>query len=82
MMARGRKKEIEVSENRKPRTEKDENLDEIIEHTDAAKSHLKRASRVAESSGDKDGAKEIDEAAEKIEKIEKKYEGIRDKKSG
>jgi hypothetical protein len=66
----------------RPKTEKEENLDEIIEHTDAAKSHLKRASRVAESSGDKDGAKDIDEAAEVVEKIGKKYEGIRDKKSG
>ena len=70
------------SEKRRPKTEKEENLDEIIEQADAARDHLKRASRVAQSSGDKDGAREIDEAAEAVDKIEKKYEGVRDKKSG
>jgi hypothetical protein len=66
----------------RPKTEKEENLDEIIEYTDAARRCLEKASDVAESSGDRDGADEIDKVAVAVEKIDSKYKGIRDKKSG
>lgn len=67
--------------NERPKIEKEENLDEIIEYTDAARRCLERASEVAESSGDHDGANEIDKVAVEAEKIDSKYKGIRDRNS-
>jgi hypothetical protein len=68
--------------NERPKTEREENLDEIIEHTDAARQHLRRAEKVARQSGDKDGAKELAEEAEAVEQTDQKFKGIRDKKTG
>lgn len=64
------------------KTDREWNLDEIVEHTEAAKEHLKHASKVAERSGDKDGAKELSEEAEAVEKTHEKFKGIKDKKAG
>ncbi len=64
------------------KTPREEALDEIVEETGEARRHLERASRVAESTGDKAGAKELAEEVERVEAQEKKYEGIRDKRSG
>jgi LPS sulfotransferase NodH len=66
----------------RPRTEKEENLDEIIDDTSEAKYHLERARQTAKVSGDNDGAKELEEAANVVEKIKDKYAKIRDKKTG
>ena len=76
----GNEREINVKE--RPKTEREENLDEIIEYTDAARQHLKRASKVAKESGDKDGAQELEEATETVEKIDSRFKGIRDKDRG
>jgi len=67
---------------KRPKTEREENLDEIIEHTDAARQHLRRAAQVAAESGDKGGAEELGGEAEMVEKTDSKFKGIRDKDKG
>lgn len=69
-----------MAERRK--TDGEWNLEEIVEHTDAAKEHLKHASKVAERSGDKAGAKELADEAEAVGKTHEKFKGIKDKKAG
>lgn len=66
----------------RPKTDAEEKLDEIIEHTDAAGRHLRQAEQVARQAGDKDGAKELAEEAEAVEKTKKQFMDMRDKKMG
>lgn len=68
--------------NERPKTEKEENLDEIIEHASLAKEHLREAGEIARRSNDRDGARELDEEADRVEEKENKFKGIRDKDRG
>jgi len=63
-------------------SEKSENLDEVIEETKEAERHLGRAKEAARRAGDRDGVREFEEEVGRVEKIGKKYEGIRTRKSG
>jgi len=64
------------------KTAKERNLDHIIEETKAAKDHLEEARRIAEDSGDKDGAKELADEADTVDKTHNKFKSVRDKKTG
>jgi DNA-binding ferritin-like protein len=66
----------------RPKTEREEALEEIIDDTERAHRALERAGKTAASVGDTEGSKELEEVAERVEQIGKKFGGIRDKKTG
>jgi hypothetical protein len=64
------------------KTKKEQDLDKIIEGANEAKRQLERAGKVAAQAGDKGGAGELEDEARRVEKITRRFEGIRDKKGG